>query len=417
MMKTRLARQTTGSTLSTSLIILSAVTLVSLPILITELPCELARWYQAAANEAELNQEYAAAVGYLNQAIAWDGNPPEFHAQRARLKLETKQWKSGLQDAMRARDLLPNRTDLVYTQSQLLMHLDRHETAIATLTGQLNRNQSVHSETRADLLNSLAYAHAVGEQELKKGLQLINESLKTSGTLIGRIDPLGYLQFHRAYTLFVQKQPNAALEGLNKAARSARAKYQEASDRRSALAKLPPADEHKRYVERVRLLKSHWAGILSLRVKLWHELEQADQAKEDQEQIDQLGHNGNVTMAQPIDFMEAVRRLQNTSNKLDTRGFLHYQLDQLTAARRDMHAATMMIDALCSTFPWQREAMKYRLVDIRRLNASQQDLLHAKAVMHYHQMLVHEALGMKQAANKDRNQVIDLGYRPNEQLF
>lgn len=421
MKKGRFVQQTAGRAVSTQLILLAAVSLVGGPVVVAEWPRELARWYRAAADEAELNQEYEVAVRYLGQAIAWDDSQPGYHAQRARLKLKTGAWASGLQDCERARQLSAETTELGYTRSQLLMHLGRHQAAIAELAGLLGERGWAAPEARAELLNSVAYAHAVGKHELHQGLELANEALDISGTRIGRLDPRGYLQFHRGYTLFVQDKPAMAAKSLDKAVESAQAQYQRAVDRLRVLEELPPRQEQEEqkedYRERTRLLKSHVAGILSLRADVCDALKQPAAAKKHRKNIDQLAPEGNLAMAEPNDFMDAVRRLQNTSNKLDTRGFLHYQLGNLNAARRDMHDATTMIDAICSTFSWQKEAMRYRVVDMRRLTASHDAMLQGKAVMYYHQMLVHQSLGMDQAAAKDRNQVVQLGYEPTPQLF
>ncbi|MFO7901697.1 MAG: hypothetical protein R6U98_03470 [Pirellulaceae bacterium] len=412
-------QHTYGMAVSTLLILLSVVTLVGGPVLITEWPREVARWYQAAADEAELNQEYVVAEQHLSRAIAWNDTEPRFHAQRARLKLETGEWDSGLKDCERARELGLDTTELVYTRSQLLMRVGRHEAAIAELTELLQESKWLTTEARAELVNSLAYAHAVGKHDLQEGLRLANEALDVSGTRIGILDPLGYLQFHRGYTLFAQDKPAMAAKSLNKAVQSAQTKYRRAVDRLKVLDELPPRQQGRKedYREQASLLKSHLAGILSLRADVWDALEQPGAAKKTRKKIDQLAPEGNLAMAEPSDFMDAVRRLQDTSNKLDTRGFLHYQRGHLNAARRDMHDATTMIDAICSTFSWQKEAMKYRMVDMRRLMASHNATLQGKAVMYYHQMLVHQALGMDQAAEKDRNQVVQLGYEPTPRLF
>ena len=150
---------------------------------------------------------------------------------------------------------------------------------------------------------------------------------------------------------------------------------------------------------------------------LCEELEQPEQAARDRKRLDELAPSGNLTMSEPIEFMDAVERLQMAGNMLDTRGFLHYQLGNMTAARRDMQHAISIINTLCDTFAWQTEAMKHRVVDIRPVLLQEPVIQEGKAVMYYHQMLVHEALGRKEAAALDRAKVIELGFEPNEQLF
>jgi tetratricopeptide (TPR) repeat protein len=397
------------------LIVLVAITLVVAPVLMHEFPGEVARWYRDAAVEARLNQDNITAIEQLDKAIAWSDENPDLYLRRALFKLELCQWESGLEDCDRVRQLAPEFVEIGRTRSQFLLHLKRYESAIAELKEVLRESGDAKPRERANLLNALAYARAIGNLELQEGLEAIEESLEIVTPRAGVLDPLGYLCYHRGFTAMVRKENEVALESLSEAAESAEAVYQRSVDRLKALENLPRGREE--YVRRVLALRSHLAGILNLRAMLCEELEQPEQAAIDRKRLEELAPNGNLAMSEPIDFMVAVERMQMAGNMLDTRGFLHYRLGNMAAALRDMQQAISIIDTLCDTFAWQTETMKHRVVDIRPVLLAAPVLQEGKAVMYYHQMLVHEALGRKEAAEADRAEVIELGFEPNEQLF
>ena len=397
------------------LVIGGVVLLVLVPILVVETPREIARWRRAAAKEAELEGDYPLAVQEMDAAIAWNDQAPELWLLRAEYKFNTQQWQSGLDDCDHAAELVPDSSGAKLLASQFLMHLGRHETAIALLQELMQQEPGLAPGDRANLLNSIAYARAVGREDLAAGLEIIEESLALIGTRAGMYDPLGYLQFHRGYTALGQEEYERALESLNAAAESAEQHYQKNLRRLEALRRLPRAQME--YLERATVFRSFLAGLLHVRALLWDQLERADEAKKDRERLASLAPHGNLAMVEPHDLDFAVQRLQTAANMLDTRGFLHYQLGDLKPALRDLQQAIDIMETLDSNFDWQVEASRYRVTDLRPLWNSQQVARQALAVMCYHRMLVYEALDRQPLADQDRQRVLDLGYEPNEELF
>ncbi len=397
------------------LIVVAVIALVVMPVLFHEAPREIARWYVAAAKEANLDDDSVAAVAHMDRAIAWNDSNAGLYLFRADCKLEAGQWESGLEDCDRALQLAPDDVGIRFTRSQILARLNRHESAIAELKEVLREQADETPGKRALSLNALAYARAVGKRELADGLANVNKSLEIAGTRAGILDPFGYLCASRGCSAMKRGDNEVALASLNDAARTAEAVYQRTLHRFEILKSLPSGGEE--YAERTMVMRSHLAGILKLRATLFDELEQPKKAEHDRERIKELAPSGNLAMAAPIDLLVAFERLQVTSNMLDTRGFLHYQLGELPAARRDMQRAITIIDLLCKHFAWQVEALKYEIVDLRRVTAVKRSMLEGKAVMYYHQMLVHQALGREQAAVRDREVVVELGYEPNDQLY
>ena len=103
---------------------------------------------------------------------------------------------------------------------------------------------------------------------------------------------------------------------------------------------------------------------------------------------------------------------------LDTRGFILYRLGEHQAALDDLNAAiTQLDDSLVDDWPEYARKNSRDTPDPRQV---QHRLLAKKetiAVLHYHRMLIHEALGNTANADTDRQRVVTLGFEPNDHLF
>ena len=226
MTNTRSTAPSCGIAVQRLLIVLAAITLVVAPVLLQEFPREVARWYRDAAVEAQLNQDNITAIEQLDKAIGWSDEDPDLYFRRARFKLELCQWESGLEDCDRVRQLAPDFVEIGIIRSQFLMHLKRYESAIAELKEVLRESGDAKPRVRANLLNALAYARAIGSLELQQGLEAIEESIAIVTPRAGVLDPLGYLCYHRGFTAMVRKENEVALESLNDAAAECRSRLQ-----------------------------------------------------------------------------------------------------------------------------------------------------------------------------------------------
>lgn len=402
-----------GRAVHRQLIVLGAIMLVIGPLLLVAIPREVARWYKAAADEAVLNGNSHAAIAKLNDAIAWDARQPQYYLMRARCLLDTGQWKQGLADCDQARVLDADDLNVSVTRSQLLQHLGRHDEAIEELERLLDHDQLKPGQ-RANMLNSVAYARAVGDRQLDQGLEEVQKSLELIGTQVGMLDPTAFLSFQRGCAAKSRKEFELAQQHLADALARAETLLAREEQRWQALAYLPGQLE---YAERVAVAKSFLLGVLLQRESVSQKLEQPQLAAETRERIDQLDPEGVEPFLEPSDLGDALFQLELTGNMLDTRGFLYYQAGELLKAQIDLQRATAIIDAVCDSYDWLLAESKFQVVDLRKLERSRETVLKAKAVIYYHLMLVHSALGMSAAADQDRAQVVELGYEPGDQLF
>jgi hypothetical protein len=261
----------------------------------------------------------------------------------------------------------------------------------------------------------LAYARALGDQELPQALEAINQALDIAATQIGMLDPLGFLAFHRAHTARTRGSDELVLASLELAEQSASRAYQDAALRLQVLSYLPRGAGE--YAQRVQLLRSHLAGILDLRATVAEQADRAAEAARCRKRLTQLAPGGNISLAQPMDFSLAVRQLTSTSAMLDTRGMVQLRLGNLREARRDIDTSIAIAELLSQRFDWQIEARKHTLVDIREMELQRRDMQYTRAVIYYHRSLVHEALGMDKQAQLDRDKVVELGFQPSDRLL
>lgn len=403
-----------GRTASQLVVVAAAVMLVVVPVLVTEMPREVARWYAAAADEMQLENKLDAATAYVGKAITWDPDDLSLYHQRAKIELQAKQWTAALQDCDRVRQLDPESSEVPAIRIAALQHLGRHAEGIAEAKRVVRLSDEDDPAQRSAALNTLAYTRAVANRELQEGLEDAEQAIRLLGNSVSTVDPEGYLWFGRAVSALQNKDNDLALTCLNEAAKRATALYKQNSDRLRALSVLPQLAID--YARRVAMLKAQLCGVLYQRAELLDELKRPEDAKRDRQRVKELTKDGNTSRTVPVPLVEAMGILEVEAMYLDSRGFVHYRLNQLAAARRDLDQAIRMSDALDRAYPWLLEARRHLISDIRRYTANQRLLRENLATLLYHRMLTLQALGQESLAERDRQRIIQLGYQPSDAL-
>ena len=407
------------------MIVLVAVALVVVPVAMAEFPIEVGRWYLAAAIDMSLDCDFEGAIGKVDRAISLNPSDPELYQYRAGWKLRTMQLDSGLDDCDSARMLLLQsrqmdaKTDkllesVASLRSVFLQHLNRHPEAVMEWKQLVSGTDQTHDGRLAHRLNGLAYSRALGKIDLEIGVEEADRALEILGNRAVILDPGGYLHFAAGCSALKNDQ-KSALMNLSAAAGRAEDAYQAADKRARALES--GMRNAFRYEERLRVLKPHLAGILAVRATLLHEIGRGKDAERDRLRMKELSENGNISVAEPVDLTKAIQRVMSASNTLDTRGFLYYQMGDLSAARDDLVKAVEMAEWAEKAFPWYIESKKHTILDMRTLERGRELKGLTTAVTRYHRMLVYEALGMKEEANKDRKAILAAGHEPGDHLF
>lgn len=132
------------------------------PLLVMGFPREVARWYQAAASEADLDGDLESVSENLDAAIRWAPEDAVLYLQRANIRLRRGDPEGSLEDCERALEIKGD--GFVEGLLQRLLTYQRmgdHERAIAD-AGQIVAESS-NALQRADALNTLAYGRCAGQ--------------------------------------------------------------------------------------------------------------------------------------------------------------------------------------------------------------------------------------------------------------
>ena len=131
---------------------------------------EVARWYQAAALEQELEGNLEQAVACLDKALEWDSENAEIFSQRSGLRLRQGNANAAVPDAERATEL---------SRAAYQGRATPDNFAILMMS-----------------LNQLAYTYALQGENLEEGLELIDEFFEKTGAQDpSYLDTRGYLRY------------------------------------------------------------------------------------------------------------------------------------------------------------------------------------------------------------------------------
>jgi tetratricopeptide (TPR) repeat protein len=165
----------------TRLTILIALALVMGPMLALDfVPAEIARWYAAAAQDAEFDGDAERAIEGYTKAIAWDGHNAMWRLMRAEVHLAREDRDAAVADCQGAIAIRSRSPEAQLTISNLALELGMVDEALAA-----NRTASetaiwIGPERRASLFNQRAYILAVSNRELKEAMSLVEHSLQLS---------------------------------------------------------------------------------------------------------------------------------------------------------------------------------------------------------------------------------------------
>jgi tetratricopeptide (TPR) repeat protein len=184
-----------------------AIGLVAVPLLWTEVPAEIARWYLAAAVEAQLDGDDTKALRQADRAIEWCDRSPELYAARASLELKLHDLDGALADADRAVALAPGAIRALSQRVLVYQRRGEHERALMDVEKlvEVVRDQPTASFATAmasdmayeDALNLRAYSRALAGREIKQGLADIEQAFLRAGTENNPayLDTRGFLRY------------------------------------------------------------------------------------------------------------------------------------------------------------------------------------------------------------------------------
>lgn len=180
--------------------ILVVLLVVLVPLAWVGLPREIARWYVAAAEEADLQGRPDEARQKVDLALDWHARCLEALLFRAQMSLDAGDLEAALKDASLAVDLQEDAgisarmiRSLVYQRrgehSQALQDLNE----IVQFSSQDFYDSHLRNRFYAESLNNRAYGRALAHRELEAGLEDAQKAIELAGPVGSYLDTRGYL--------------------------------------------------------------------------------------------------------------------------------------------------------------------------------------------------------------------------------
>ena len=177
-------------------------------------PREIALWHLIAAQESRAAGQKNQAYDRLQSGFRWSPSNAGLLLQRAVWRLEDGQCEAALTDVNAAAHLAPDHYPTLLVRSQILQQLDRHAEAIADWKTIDRLSQTRGSPDRANALNGLAYARAVGKLDLDDALKNVAAALELEPKSPSILDTRGFLLHLKGKSEEALPDMNAAVAGM-----------------------------------------------------------------------------------------------------------------------------------------------------------------------------------------------------------
>jgi len=264
------------------LIIVVILGLMSAPMIFKWLPGEAARWRIAVAEEQRLDGDLPGAIRTLDAAIGEYPESAEIYLRRAAYHSEAKEYESAIQDLDQALVAGAAANVVLSERSQALHHLGKHAEAIEDCKELLRLSREERIGSPWEALNALAYARALGQVELKEGLENAEEAIRLAGPNLGILDTRGYLHY-------LLGEYESAADDLEQAVEQVEAYYARTPDAEYLPDRRLHESDQRRRNQMIAVLRYHRSLNYDKHGK--HE-----KAKADRERVRELGFEPNASL-------------------------------------------------------------------------------------------------------------------------
>lgn len=402
------------------------------PLINFALKPERAQWSAAQAVREYRNGETEQAIQRLTEA-SQDSKDPILDLRLARWLKETGEYVQALErveffltemvEADRHNNEAYLMRDAAHLRAECLFLLDRKRAALESVLEFAQATKSEESES-FNRKNQTAYFRALCGRELKQAESDINSVIFELGgggfeypvsfpTQVGMaIGLLSRYTDQREEALELISERLELLEGTQ----DFREQTQEQLYR--LLKKYLPLDMPlyklvNRAREQANRLENDLVVLRSVKALLLDDLGQDEQSQLERSKVARLGYDASEIIATlPTDF-QCVPMLSRGATFLDTRGFVRFANGRYSLGLEDMNLAIGAIRVLRKSFgtPLQNTT------DMLNLDQMQREIVRHDAVMHYHRMLILEAMNESERADADRATIKELGFEPDRRLF
>ena len=387
---------------STRWLVLVVIMLVAVPLVWQEIPHEISRWYDAAADEHLAADELQAAQAALRQSLDWNPKNADALLRRAEIHRRAGSYAEGLQDCELALQVRPTSGVALAKKSEFKHLLGQAEEATA-----IWKELLANSPQNPQLLNAVAYGQAVGNIDLDDGLQNIEQAIRELGGYEQMLVAFGNMHFvcgerQRAFDLFDTAFLIAAAEKRSLSSQLHDGQtYQEQHPINRRLAAVDA------FIEKT---EQHTARLLRRAAgdgeKAAGGLRQWFTQMMDQTQLTANGFEPQLVMSQANLY----------ANYLDTRGYLHYRRGDIGAALSDLDLAVEQMELVHEVRMQAHEEQASE--QTKAIFAEElESMTHALAVMLYHRSRVLEQMHRDTEAKADLERIRELGEVPGDELF
>jgi len=244
------------------------------------LPSERAKWQIAAAQSKWLDDDLAGAIQVLDAAASEFPDNAAIYEQRIQFCIEAKDFEQALADTQRLVKLSPGSEKALEQKGLVLLHLGRHDEAIAVCEEILRLAEEEWIGSVSSARNFLAYAQAIGGKELKTALEHINEALRLAGDIPAMWDTRGFVKYRLGDSKAAREDFERAVGSWEKLVA-----YQETQ-------RLPRVRSYQSESDRATYQQS-LAVMLYHRSLVYDRLKMQDEAKVDRERVRGLGYEPN----------------------------------------------------------------------------------------------------------------------------
>ncbi|MBC8353367.1 MAG: hypothetical protein H8E66_15315 [Planctomycetes bacterium] len=277
------ARRPTRSPLARGLLFLCFMVGIAIPIVLFWLPSEQANWQIAAAQAKWLDGDLVGAIETLDAATVRYPDNTTVYEQRFEFLLEAKEFEKALDDAQQLVKASPKSAEAIGLQSQALHHLGRHNEAIERCAEVLRLADEEWIGSAPNARNSLAYAQAIGDTQLDKALEHIEEALRLLGDNPAMLDTRGFIKYRLG-------DSKAARDDIEQAVASFEMFVAHLEARQFVSVRSYQSEaERLSYQQALAVMLYH-------RSLVYDRLGMQDKAKVDRERVRGLGHEPNASL-------------------------------------------------------------------------------------------------------------------------
>jgi tetratricopeptide (TPR) repeat protein len=186
------------------------------PLVYLQFPREVSYWFLAAAEQARAEGNVELATERLQAAFSWNPRDPWLQVQEAQWLVEDEKYPEALKISDRLVEQFPQELEVLLLRMSILQHLERHEEAIAAARAIDQKSLTSGRPDRAQALNNLAYARAVGNLDLEQALKEANEALAIAPGEPSYLDTRGFILYRLGKHEAAHEDLDAAVKGLAK---------------------------------------------------------------------------------------------------------------------------------------------------------------------------------------------------------